>query len=149
MTLPTSPGPPATVNKSRRAVVDVKFELVIEYSTEGQKRTKLVRPERVEPMSISGFNKKRDEWGDYKITHGEDLIEEVSRYTVVSDGNCTLRLRVFGRDSLSGMGKQFEMRYSRPLDGSIVYGKFEDGVSLEVQRAQPHKRWSKRLVEAR
>lgn len=137
------------VNKSRRAIVDLKFELVIEYSKEGKPRTKLVEPERPEPISISGRNRKKGEWGDYTVAHGEDLIEDLIKRIAVSEGGCTLRLRVFGRDSLSGMGKQFQMTYGRLFDGTFVYGTFKDGASLEVQSAKPHERWSERLAQAK
>lgn len=137
------------VNKSRRTVVDLKFELVIVYTKEGRERIKLVNPERPEPISISGRNRKKGECGEYTIAHGEGFIEDLIKRTGVASGDCILRFRVFGRDALSGMGKQFQAKYDHLFDGTIMYGRWEDGASLEIQPIRPDGRWSEKLNRAK
>lgn len=137
------------INKSRRPIVDLKFELMIVYYKDRRVRTVIVPSERPEPLSIPGRKMKTGR-GVYSFTRGETLIDDLLDRAAVSDGYCALRLRVFGRDSWSGLGRQFEMDYRRPFEGTLEYGTFGRHVSLEVQPAEPaHERWSKKLDRAR
>ena len=136
------------VNMSRRTIVELRFELVILYYKDGKTRTLLVSPERPEPISIAGRDKKRKEWGDYVVAYDEKLLDDLIQREAIGDKGCELRFRVFGRDSFSGAGKQFQMKYERLFDGTFVYGAFEDDMSMEIEHRCPHERWSQKLSQA-
>jgi len=139
------------VNQARRPIVDLRFELVILYRNEdGKLKNTLVERQRPEPMFISGRSRKRHQHGDYVIAYGADLLDKIIHREVPGEGRCGLRLRIFGRDGLSGKGRRFEMKYDDLFGGTIVYGSFEPNASLMVTAGvDANPQWAEKLVQAK
>ncbi|MFF3755362.1 hypothetical protein ACFYYH_33795 [Streptomyces sp. NPDC002018] len=143
------------VNKSRRILADPRFELVLVYkNSAGRNKSKLIMRERPDPMSIKGRsgtgrsrkNKGEGVSGVYTVTYSEDIIETVGGRTRGDADAAYLRFRCFARDGMSGVGRQFEMKYENLLE-TIVYGNFERGKGRQVVREQPADRWTDKLAE--
>jgi hypothetical protein len=131
------------MNNSYRAIVDLKFEFTILYERGGRKLIRPV-PTRPEPMLIPGRRlirgqKEHSGTGIYTITHGKNLLDILEDRKGKGGGKCTLRLRVFGRDAVSGFGRQFEVNYDYPCKENFVYGNFKHGRSLVVEKPEKDK----------
>lgn len=139
------------VNKSRRPLVDLRFELIIQYPNEaGRPKNVPIERKAAPPMSITGRNPKKGDAGDYIITYPAELMDEIIKRELPGDGRCKLRLRIFGRDGWSGTGKQFQMTYDQLFDDRIIFGAFERGAGLAVIASpQPHPQWTQKINEAK
>ncbi|MCJ1680015.1 hypothetical protein MTF65_22245 [Streptomyces sp. APSN-46.1] len=138
------------VNKSRRVLVDLRFELVFVYeNSEGRHKTKLIARARPDPMSIKGRSWKKQTTnvsGAYTVAYSEDIIAVIAERTLAGTRAAHLRFRCFARDGMSGIGRQFEMKYEPPL-ASLVYGNFEKVKSRKVIREEPHDGWTAKLAD--
>ncbi|MGW5848891.1 hypothetical protein ACWFQ8_13235 [Streptomyces sp. NPDC055254] len=137
------------VNRSRRMLVDLRFELVLVYeNSEGRTKTKLIMRNRPDPMSIKGRSwRKQTEnvSGVYTVAYSEDIIGLVAARTLGGTRPAHLRFRCFARDGMSGIGKQFEMKYEGPLE-HMLYGNFEKGKGRRVTREEPHEGWTRKMA---
>ena len=137
------------VNRSRRMLVDLRFELVLVYeNSEGRSKTKLIMRNRPDPMSIKGRSwRKQTEnvSGVYTVAYSEDILGLVAARTLGGTRPAHLRFRCFARDGMSGIGRQFEMKYEGPLE-HILYGNFEKGKSRRVTREEPHEGWTRKAA---
>ncbi|MFG1820598.1 hypothetical protein ACGFIF_43045 [Kribbella sp. NPDC049174] len=117
------------VNRSRRAVVDIAFELVLmrpERTKGGTvKMRKVVRVAGPPPLVLAGSARAKDD-NTYRIRVDADL-----RGLLEQDESRFVRLRVFGRDSLSGLGRVAEREYHEPA-ADIVTGKYVRGPTFDV-----------------
>jgi hypothetical protein len=119
------------INVSRRAMVDVNFDLsVIRPVAEGggltEMRERVLLP-GVPPLIIPGRK------GSH--SHNAYRILAVLPPGYVFDGTYQrwLRLRVFVRDEVSGVGRVFEQEYTHP--NSLVSGTFRRGNTFVIDRA--------------
>ncbi|MFD3538987.1 hypothetical protein ACFWUQ_05745 [Streptomyces sp. NPDC058662] len=130
-------------------LVDLRFELVLVYeNAEGRNKTKLIMRDRPDPMSIKGRSwRKQTEnvSGVYTVAYSEDILALVAARTLAGTRPAHLRFRCFARDGMSGIGKQFEMKYEGPLE-RILYGSFEKGKSRRVIREEPHEGWTRKMA---
>ncbi|MEU9415091.1 hypothetical protein [Streptomyces sp. NPDC051000] len=142
------------VNKSRRTLVDIKFELVLVYkNTEGRNKTKLIKRNRPDPMSIKGRSWRRKPEADsvagvYTIAYAEDVIAMIAERTAGGTRPAHLRFRCFARDGMSGIGRQFEVKYEPALE-AMAYGVFEKGKGFRIEREEPHAGWTDRPARFR
>jgi hypothetical protein len=117
------------INKSRRAVVDIAFELVIMRPERTKGGTvnmrKVVRVAGPPPLVLAGKGRGRDD-NTYRIRVDADL-----RGILEQDESRFVRLRVFGRDSLSGLGRVADREYHEPA-AEIITGKYVKGPTFEV-----------------
>ncbi|MGW1777833.1 hypothetical protein ACWCQQ_01665 [Streptomyces sp. NPDC002143] len=141
-------------NKTRRALVEPRFELTLLYPNERDAtKSKLIPRDRPDPMSISGRKKdKRNgkELGTYTITYGgkeADLVLLAGQRTHGNANRAHFRFRCFVRDGFSGIGRQFEMRYEVPAD-SIVFGTFKRGRVFDIDEHAPNERWTEKVAAA-
>jgi hypothetical protein len=117
------------INKSRRAVVDVSFELAVMRPERARGGTvtmrKTVRLAGPPPLIIPGRRRGGDE-GMYRIRVNADLRSILER-----DDRHSIRLRVFGRDEWSGVGAVAQREYHDPT-AEIVTGRYAKGPTFDV-----------------
>jgi hypothetical protein len=119
------------LNRSRRAVIDLKFELVV------------IRPKRTRgglvdvrrnvevlgtpPLSLAGFARGEAEAHNaYRLRTNAPLRQILEDYP-----DAYLRLRVMARDEVSGTGRVFEAKFHEP-SSDIKSGKFARGQSFDI-----------------
>lgn len=133
----TAEGPPERsyvikfLNRGRRSVVDLQFELV------------LIRPRRTQgglvdmrnrldvagtpPLSIPSYSRgDKESHNAYRVRTYEDL-----RTLLEQEPNAFIRFRVFARDEWSAIGKVFEYRFHEPAT-DIRRGKFAKGQTFDI-----------------
>lgn len=117
------------VNRSRRAVVDMAFELVIMRPERTKGGTvnmrRIVRVAGPPPLILAGRKRGRDE-NTYRIRVDANL-----RGILEQDDRRFVRLRVFGRDVVSGLGRVAERQYHEPT-AEIIAGKYVKGPTFDV-----------------
>lgn len=118
------------INRSRRALVDLAFELAVMRPTRTRggvvQMRKVVRVAGPPPLIIPG---RRNDGGDhnvYRIRVNADI-----RGVLEQDEHRFIRLRVFGRDELSGIGRVAEREYHEP-GAEITVGKYAKGQAFDV-----------------
>ncbi|MER6957925.1 hypothetical protein [Streptomyces sp. NPDC000618] len=141
-------------NKTRRALVEPRFELTLLYPNErGATKSKLIPRGRPDPMSISGRKKDKvndKELGTYTIAYGgqeADLLLLAGQRTRGDANRAHFRFRCFVRDGLSGIGRQFETKYEVPAD-SIVFGTFKKGRVFDIDEQAPNQEWTEKVAAA-
>lgn len=116
------------INRSRRAVVDIQFEAVrIRLESARGGSVKMRSPLRIgePPMVIPGFRKRTSEHDNcYRIRIFDDPATDMG-------DDRHLRLRVFARDEVSGIGRVFERSYHYP-PSDIKDGTFARGQDFRV-----------------
>jgi hypothetical protein len=94
-------------NRRRRAFMDLRYELTLRYSIRDTKRQlRILVREFNGPMFVTGRSRTDD--GGYGLSFHLDLpgqLQSVAQLPGFVDAD--LRLRVFGHDELSGVGKAF------------------------------------------
>ncbi len=119
------------INRSRRAVVDLAFELAVMRPERTQggvvKMRRVVRVSGPPPLIISG--RASDDSNTYRMRVDADL-----RGILSGDAHRFIRLRVFARDEWSGIGRVAEREYYEPSSDLIV-GKYSKGQSFDVLRS--------------
>ncbi|WP_436791975.1 hypothetical protein [Yinghuangia sp. YIM S10712] len=135
------------VNKSRRGLVEPRFELTLLYeNAEGRTKSKLIPRGRQDPMAISGRKKGKrsgELLGTYVVTYGgedADLLFLAGQRTGGTADRARFRFRCFVRDSFSAVGRQFEMEYE-PLSRTVVFGSFDRGYELTITPREPNGHW--------
>ncbi len=117
------------INRSRRAVVDVSFDVAIirlartRGGTVDMRRT--VRVAGPPPLIIPA-RKRGSTDNMYRLRVDADL-----RTALENDDRHSVRVRVFGRDSWSGVGSVAEQKYHDP-GTEIAVGKYAKGPTFDV-----------------
>jgi hypothetical protein len=100
-------------NYARRSVIDLRFEcsvvFPVDYAVGGTSRRITVPKAGEEPLIIPGRWRGQDNF--YAMRYGARLPEIIKAHP-----GARLRLRVFARDGLSGVGKVFSKEFTNPLD---------------------------------
>lgn len=134
------------VNKSRRGLVEPRFELTLLYeNSEGRTKSKFIPRGRPDPMAIHGRKKGKrggELLGDYVVTYGgkdADPLLLAEQRTGGNTDRARLRFRCFVRDSFSAVGRQFETEYEFSRQ-AVVFGSFDRGYALTVTPREPSDR---------
>lgn len=142
------------VNKTRRALVEPRFELTLFYpNSQGRTKSMLIHRGRPDPMSISGRKKRKSDGkqlGVYTIAYGgddADLLALAGNRTRGQADKASFRFRCFVRDGFSGIGRQFEMTYELPAR-TIVFGTFEQKGSVKITPSESVQAWQDKVAAA-
>jgi hypothetical protein len=117
------------INRSRRAVVDLGFELVVmrpERTKGGTINMRKIVPVAGPPPLILLARKRGRDEGTYRLRIDADL-----RGILEEDELRFVRIRVFGRDAVSGIGGVAEQQYHDP-GAEIIRGKYVKGPTFDV-----------------
>ncbi|MGN9920255.1 hypothetical protein [Micromonospora palomenae] len=117
------------INRSRRALVDVAFELAVmrpERTQGGVVKMRRVVPVSGPPPLIIPGRGRGDDANTYRIRVDADL-----RGILDGDAHRFIRLRVFARDEVTGIGRVVEREYYEPRS-DLRAGKYSKGQSFEV-----------------
>lgn len=100
-------------NLARRSAIDLRFDCCVvfpvHYDDGGTTRRVTVPKAGEEPLVLPG--KRRGQDNVYAMRYGAELPELIKAHP-----GAWLRLRVFARDGLSGVGKVFTHEFANPLD---------------------------------
>ncbi|MFJ4099838.1 hypothetical protein [Amycolatopsis japonica] len=117
------------INRSRRALVDVSFDIAIIRIARTRGGTvdmrKTVRVAGPPPLIIPA-RKKDGTDNIYRLRVDADL-----RGTLEIDDRHSVRIRIFARDAWSGVGRVAERRYHDP-GTEIAVGKYAKGSTFDV-----------------
>jgi hypothetical protein len=99
-------------NLARRSAIDLRFDcsvvFLVHYADGGTTRRVTVPKAGEEPLILPG--KRRGQDNVYAMRYGAELLELIKEHP-----GAWLRLRVFARDGLSGVGKVFTHEFADPL----------------------------------
>jgi hypothetical protein len=126
------------INRARRAAVEVQFELALINSARTKGGPVFVREPLVidnpPPMVLPRSPRNRDSKAHEESYNAFRLRTKCNaRLLLEEHPNSYLRLRVFARDELSGIGRVFEASYHEP-ESDVEIGKFARGQTFEVVR---------------
>lgn len=120
------------VNRGRYAAMDLRFQvdLVTPVRAKGgnvDRRTPLKCGNA--PLMFPRYDRSGNEHRNaYRLRIDSDIRRLLAEYP-----NSSIRLQIFARHELSGMGKVFEQAYNHP-DSEIVLGSFVRGQNLTLAR---------------
>lgn len=124
------------VNKSHRTTSDLRFELCVLFRTASMSanRKQVIDHTEPEPLMIRGKRRGSTSNG-YRVGYitgpKEALAEIRTNYSDLESYH--IRMQVYARDQISGVGELFEQRYNC-ICCSIKVGQFQSGPSLEVSQ---------------
>ena len=123
-------------NRRRRSVIDLRYELTLRYFIgEGKPQLRILLRENNGPLSVSGRSGVDD--GAYGLSFHLDLLHELRSVSNLPEFNrCEIRVRVFVRDEMSGVGKNFTRIY-RPQDIVLIPKHSAPGELAAVLPMQP------------
>lgn len=118
------------INRARRAALDIEFELVaVRPASAMNGAVNFTRSCRVgrAPIILPGVSqRRRDDDNCYRLR-----IHDNPREMLAGDDGRFLRLRLFARDEVSGIGRVFESRYTYEAT-QVVRGRFARGQVFDV-----------------
>lgn len=118
------------INRSSRAVVDLRVELVRVRSQSARNgsvnMTRSIDVGRV-PLTLAG--RRRGSTEDNNCFRMR-IYEDPGQLLSTDDGRY-IRLRIFGRDEITGVGSLVETRYTYAAD-AIKQGRFSKGQSFDI-----------------
>ena len=118
------------VNRSRRAAMDLRFQLDLMTPIRAKggnvnRRTQLVCGNA--PLMFPRFRRSDKEHDNaYRLRVVSDI-----RKLLAENPNSSIRLQIFARHEVSGMGKVFQQRYFHPAS-EIILGSFVRGQALTL-----------------
>jgi hypothetical protein len=122
------------VNRSRRAAMDLRFQVdLMTFRVKGGNVNRRV-PLKCgnAPLMFPRYDRSDKDHGNaYRLRINSDI-----RKLLREQPNASIRLQIFARHELSGMGKVFEQRYFHP-NSEIVTGTFVRGQDLALIPEQP------------
>jgi hypothetical protein len=119
------------INRSRRAIVEIRVQLDL-ITRIRQKGGPVLQRTPIEidpppPMMIQGLRKSdEDHKNAYRIRFKSAVREKLAE-----SGDAYLRVRIYARDEVSGIGKVFERSYHDP-GSEVVEGNFAKGQTFDV-----------------
>jgi hypothetical protein len=122
------------VNRSRRALVDLRLELALVTPTAmkgGLVKRKTTLRLGVIPMVVPGRRADNDDDNAFRVRSDDDLRSRLAE----AGGAAYLRFRLYARDEVSGFGKVFEASF-HDARTEIIRGYFSKGQAIEIVRAE-------------
>jgi hypothetical protein len=119
------------INRSRRAAVDLRFELslLVPINAKGGivLRNNIIPPISNAPMLLAPLRgSDPDDLNAYRIRFSEDL-----RNLLAATVGGALRIRIYARHEVSGVGRVFERKYY-DASSEIIVGQFEKGNTFNI-----------------
>ncbi|GGK42158.1 hypothetical protein GCM10010124_38690 [Pilimelia terevasa] len=117
------------VNRSRRAVVEVSYEMAVicQQRTRGgmANMRRVVTSRNPPPLYIPGRRRGSDN-NTLRIMFPDDLSTRLE-----NDDGIYIRFRIYGKDEVSGLGRAFQSTYHEPR-ADFRNGKWAVGQTFEV-----------------
>lgn len=118
------------LNSTSRDVIDVRFQLDVLRPKVGPKGITLVRSRVVvdsqPPVIIARKHRGNDDANAYRIAASLDLSQ-----VFTAENNSFVRLRVFCRDAVSGVGRVTEGKFHS--EGDFPEGEYEKGQTFAIE----------------
>jgi hypothetical protein len=117
-------------NLGRRPAIDLRFDcsvvFPVEYADGGTNRRVIVSKAGEEPLILPG--KRHGQDNVYAMRYGAELPQLIRAHP-----GAWLRLRIFARDGLSGVGKVFTHEFTNPLDLIVDKQQVQHIAAIPVQ----------------